>query len=178
MTNYLTQVIRLLGGDGDPRPCPDKWREIEAEYAISLPVDYKELIERFAPVELNNRLYLHHPGFDSWNLSQWMRETVDAFENCQWEEVTAPSLDAAELSFGSGGLIPLASTTGGEYLFLLARSDNEPLLIVHVGDDDDFYEYDMGFTEWLCRYLSDEETAGPNSSAGWAAPVQVRRLPT
>ncbi|MCX5386972.1 SMI1/KNR4 family protein [Streptomyces sp. NBC_00083] len=178
MSNYLTRVCRLLGWDGDPRPCPDRWGEIEAEYSLSLPAEYKELIEKFAPAEIDNRLYLYHPGFDSWNLSRWMKETVDVFNECQWEEVTAPSLDAARFSFGSGGLIPLASTSGGEYLFLLARPNDEPLLIVHVGDDDDFYEYDMGFAEWLYRYLSDEEVTGPNSSAGRAAPVQVRRLPT
>ncbi|MFG3280703.1 SMI1/KNR4 family protein [Streptomyces sp. NPDC048111] len=179
MSRYLEMLFQMLGDPDDVHPCADEWQEIEAEFAADLPLDYKKFIERYAPVELNNRLSFGHPGFELWNLLHWMRGTVEAFQECEWEEITATSLNPEQLSFGAGGLVPLASTNGGEYLFLLARPGGAaPLLVVHVGDDDDFYEYDMSFAEWLYRYLTDEEMAGPNSSLGWAGPVQVHKLPT
>ncbi|HET6353473.1 hypothetical protein [Streptomyces sp.] len=35
----------------------------------------------------------------------------------------------------------------------------------------------MSFAEWLYRYLIGEDMAGPNSSAFYPGPVQLRRLP-
>ncbi|MDQ0390088.1 hypothetical protein J2S54_006908 [Streptomyces sp. DSM 42143] len=36
---------------------------------------------------------------------------------------------------------------------------------------------EMNFAEWLYRYLSGEDMAGPNTSAFYPGPVQLRRLP-
>ncbi|WP_406505328.1 SMI1/KNR4 family protein [Streptomyces sp. NBC_00212] len=179
MSRYLESLFQMMGHYENVPSRTEEWREIEDEFALNLPLDFKKFIEGYAPVELNNRLRFKHPSTERRNLLCWMRETVEAFQECEWEEITAPSLDPKHLSFGNGGLVPLASTNGGEYLFLLARpGDAAPLLVVHVGDDDDFYEYDMSFAEWLYRYLADEEMAGPNSSLGWAGPIQVHKLPT
>ncbi|MGW1871417.1 SMI1/KNR4 family protein [Streptomyces mauvecolor] len=177
MTDYLQAVFDMLGPAINRDNEPADWLHLEQEIGSPLPTDFKEFVARYAPAELNDRLYIHHPGSDAWNLLRWMRETVEAFDACEWEEVTAASLNPGHLVFGKGGLIPLASTNGGEYLFLLPRPGNTPLLVVHVGDDDDFYEYDMSFAEWLYRYLSDEDMTGPNSSIGWNGPAQVSKPP-
>ncbi|WP_260474624.1 hypothetical protein [Streptomyces sp. WAC 05379] len=38
-------------------------------------------------------------------------------------------------------------------------------------------QHRMSFAEWLYRYLIGEDMAGPNSSAFYPGPVQLRRLP-
>ncbi|MCX3285522.1 hypothetical protein OR263_02070 [Streptomyces sp. NEAU-H22] len=48
---------------------------------------------------------------------------------------------------------------------------------VYVGADDDIYRCDVGFTEWLYRYLQGEDMAGPNGSAYGPGPVRFDALP-
>ncbi|MGW2863291.1 hypothetical protein [Streptomyces sp. NPDC001205] len=57
------------------------------------------------------------------------------------------------LVVGKGGLIPPASTLGGAYPFLLPRPGNTPVLAVHVGDDDNFNEYDMTFAVAVTSFI-------------------------
>ncbi|TLQ48360.1 hypothetical protein FEF34_20950 [Streptomyces marianii] len=41
----------------------------------------------------------------------------------------------------------------------------------------EFFEYAMGFAEWLYRYLVGEDMAGPETSSFYPGPVILRDLP-
>ncbi|MFJ7176980.1 hypothetical protein ACIQXA_11355 [Streptomyces massasporeus] len=63
----------------------------------------------------------------------------------------------------------------GECFF--SKPGEQPRIYVYVGADDDIYRYDVGFAEWLYRYLQGEDMAGPNSSACYPGRVRFDALP-
>ncbi|MFI5756282.1 SMI1/KNR4 family protein [Streptomyces sp. NPDC051569] len=180
---YLDAVVDMLGEPaGDPVPA-GLWSEMERELGFELPADYKAVIEGYAPVRLNEHLYLHHPASEVWNLARWMRETVQAWSEIDWdvdelEEDPRTILGVGEIRFGvREGLTPLLVSDRGETVFLSYRvRDGYSLIFVENGDGE-FYGYSMSFAEWLCRYLSGEDVNGPNSAIFYPGPVKFTSLP-
>ncbi|WP_327277804.1 SMI1/KNR4 family protein [Streptomyces sp. NBC_01224] len=183
MPDYLAATMAMLGPPQNRYADPSAWDRLHEELGIQLPSDYQALVDAYAPIHLNGHLYLSHPATERWNLRQWIRDTIRAWSEVPWDEL---DLDAdqdprllfglKELSFGTiDGLWPIASTDRGETIFLAAGSVT-PRLLVEDGEIG-WAEYHMSFAEWLYRYLIGEEMAGPNSSAFYPGPVQLRRLP-
>ncbi len=182
LTDYLTAAVAMLGPAQNHYAEPASWDRLHAELEFRLPSDYQLLVDAYAPIQLNGHLYLHHPATERWNLGQWIRETARAWSEVPWEDLDPdedPRLlcELAELSFGTrDGLWPIASTDRGETLFLVEADSNAPWLLIDDGEGG-WARYDMSFAEWLYRYLTGEDMAGPNSSAFYPGPVQLRRLP-
>ncbi|WP_406445371.1 SMI1/KNR4 family protein [Streptomyces sp. NBC_00631] len=181
MPDYLAAVMAMLGPAQNRYADPSAWDRLHAEFDVRLPSDYQVLVDAYAPIELNGHLFLSHPATERWNLGQRIRDTVRA-----WSEVSLDDLDAdedprllfglKELSFGTrDGLWPIASTDRGETIFLIAASDTSWLLVEDGGGG--WSQHRMSFAEWLYRYLIGDDMAGPNSSAFYPGPVQLRRLP-
>lgn len=185
MTDYCQAVINMVGPPENRHTDPDAWQCLEAELGLSLPADYKRIIDAYAPIQVNAHLYLHHPATEWWNLGEWIRDTNRAFSDVDWDalgldddEDPRKLFGLAELTFGTAqGLWPLASTDRGEDIFLLpGRAGQEDRLIIADGDGW-WSEYRMTFAEWLYRYLIGEDMTGPNSSAFYPGPVQLMYLP-
>ncbi|MGW0313314.1 SMI1/KNR4 family protein [Streptomyces flavidovirens] len=178
MSEYLDSVFRMLGAPKSAETDDSAWRDIEQRFGLVLPGDYKAFIDAYAPVVLNWHLHFDHPASERWNLGVWMQETVEAYEGLEWDDLSSASFADGGPSFGSGGLIPAMGSDRGECVFLSpGDGEDEWRIVVYVGSDDDFYEYPMGFGEWLYRYLMGEEVAGPNSSAFYPGPVRLQSLP-
>ncbi|MFF4519812.1 SMI1/KNR4 family protein [Streptomyces mirabilis] len=182
MIDYLPAVMAMLGQAQNRYADPSAWNRLHAELGIRLPNDYQTLVDAYAPIELNCHLSLHHPATGRWNLGDWIQDTA-----CAWSEVPWDDLDAdedprllfglTELSFGTSiGLWPIASTDRGETLFLTAADGALSGILVEDGEGG-WAQYEMSFAEWLYRYLIGEDMAGPNTSAFYPGPVQLRRLP-
>ncbi|MFD8081265.1 HEAT repeat domain-containing protein [Kitasatospora sp. NPDC059722] len=75
------------------------------------------------------------------------------------------------------GLIPVTGTDRGEYVILAPLPDGTGQRICAVEHDGSWYEYRMGFAEWLYRYLAGEDMVGPNSSAFCPGSVLLELLP-
>ncbi|MFE1382555.1 SMI1/KNR4 family protein [Streptomyces sp. NPDC058740] len=184
MTDYLAATMAMLGPAENRYASPTAWDRFHARFDIRLPTDYQALVDAYAPIHLNGHLYLHHPATERWNLSQWVTDTVAAWNDVPWDEL---DLDVdedprvlfglTELSFGTrNGLWPIASTDRGETIFLMAADDTAPWFLVEDGEGG-WSRYDMSFAEWLYRYLIGEDMAGPDASAPYPGPVRLCRLP-
>ncbi|MCX5206128.1 hypothetical protein OG897_32565 [Streptomyces sp. NBC_00237] len=61
MTDYLAAAMELLGPAQNRYADPAAWEQLHAELGIRLPTDYQTLVHAYAPLQLNDHLYLHHP---------------------------------------------------------------------------------------------------------------------
>ncbi|MGW0949657.1 SMI1/KNR4 family protein [Streptomyces sp. NPDC002623] len=181
--SYLERVLDMLGEPPGRYRNPVAWGEIEGELGTSLPGEYKEIIDGYAPVLVNGHLSLKHPATGRWNLGEWIRSTAEAWSQVEWgdgepEGDPRISLGIPELEFGTpNGLIPIASTDRGETIFHAPRgAQGKGSLFVEDGEGE-FFEYSIGFAEWLWRWLVGEEVTGPGGSAFYPGPVALQDLP-
>ncbi|MEU6176658.1 SMI1/KNR4 family protein [Streptomyces coeruleorubidus] len=173
--NYRERLAALLGTPRR-RGNTEAWTSLERELGVGLPSDYKEFIDGYAPVRLNGHLHFNHPAHADWNLKKWIIETVEIYRDLDWVELSCPDFASEDPRFGGPDqLIPFCESDRGECFFF--KPGEEPRIYVYVGSDDDFYRYDVGFAEWLYRYLQGEDMAGPNSSAFYPGPVRFDALP-
>ncbi|MEU4494503.1 SMI1/KNR4 family protein [Streptomyces sp. NPDC023998] len=181
---YLDALIEMLGDPSSVIVSPEAWRLLEQELGFELPSDYKSIIDRYAPVRLNEHIYLHHPATGRWNLREWVRETVQAWSQVEWEGVDIegdprPILGVNEIKFGvRQGLTPILSSDRGETVFLGHTAASSGARIFVETGDEEFFEYPVSFAEWLYRYLTGEDMAGPGSAIFYHGPVKFARLPT
>ncbi|MFJ4283943.1 SMI1/KNR4 family protein [Streptomyces massasporeus] len=154
---------------------PQAWTSLERELGAAFPDDYKEFIDGYGPVRVNFHLHFDHPAHPVWNLGRWVADTVQIYSTVDWD-LSCPDFASEDPRFGGPDqLIPLFGSDRGECFFF--KPGDEPRIYVYVGADDDIYRYDVGFNEWLYRYLQGEDMAGPNSSAFYPGPVRFDALP-
>lgn len=176
--NFTESVIGMLGPTRNVLPSASAWDRLEGELGVQLPDDYKEIIGSYAPVQLNWHLSLGHPSTHRWNLGKWMRGTVEAFSRSDLSEAECPGFPDGPLLGGPSGLIPLVSTDRGEYAFgVVDAAFGEWRILSCDGDEQDFYEYHMEFSEWLYRYLVGEDMFGPGSAVFYAGPIVFESMP-
>ncbi|MEW2252333.1 SMI1/KNR4 family protein [Streptomyces sp. NPDC058733] len=181
--DYVGRVFDMLGEPSWRYRDPEAWRQLEDELGVSLPVDYKEIVDGYAPVHINGHLYLHHPATERWNLGEEIRSTSESWSQIEWDEGEPEgdprlSLGVSELTFGTAeGLIPIAATDRGEVIFYAPRgASGNGSLFVENGEGE-FFEYSFSFAEWLWRWLTGDEVTGPGGSALYPGPVALRDLP-
>ncbi|MEV6183071.1 SMI1/KNR4 family protein [Streptomyces sp. NPDC052016] len=181
--DYLERVRDVLGEPSWRYRDPEAWRKLESELGVSLPADYKEIVDAYAPVQINGHLYLSHPATERWNLGERIRRTSKAWSQIEWDDGEPEgdprlSLGIPELVFGtSDGLIPIAGTDRGEEIFYAPRGALGRGSLFVEGGEGEFFEYSFSFAEWLYRWLVGEEVTGPGGSAFYPGPVALRDLP-
>ncbi|WP_258044471.1 SMI1/KNR4 family protein [Streptomyces sp. SM11] len=180
-SGYLQKVFAVLG---DPSPVsrdPSMWKDLEEYLGFILPGDFKEIAEAYAPVRLNGHLYLLHPTTERWNLKEEIAADIEALGDLDWDEVEGdprPSLGIERMEFGTRtGLTPIVSADSGQTVFLANSPHGCGWRILIEDGDGEFFEYAMGFSEWLYRYLAGEDVFGPNSSYFYPGPVALQDLP-
>ncbi|MFE2276911.1 SMI1/KNR4 family protein [Streptomyces sp. NPDC059454] len=158
------------------------WSRLERDLGVALPAEYKEIVDGYAPVEINGHLYLMHPATGRWNLAEKIRSTSEAWSQVEWDEDEPEgdpreSLGVSELYFGDAdGLIPIASTNRGETIFYAPKGGQGAGTLFVENGEGEFFEYSMGFAEWLWRWLNGEEVTGPGGAAYYPGPVALRDL--
>ncbi|MEU3651811.1 SMI1/KNR4 family protein [Streptomyces sp. NPDC032161] len=176
----LTSTLAMLGRPS-ARYEAGGWRELESELGFELPCDYKTIIDAYAPVCLNEHIYLHHPSAPRWNLRNWIRETVVAWSEVDWDvEISGDPrsvLGLAEMSFGTRhGLTPLLGTDRGETVFLAQDRDGASRILVENGEEEFFGPF-VTFADWLHGYLTGMDVVGPGSGIFYPGPVKFTSLP-
>jgi hypothetical protein len=176
--NFEDAVIGILGPARSGSLREVDWGLLKRRLGVSLPCDYKRIIVRYAPVQVNVHMFLHHPSTERWNLGQWMEGTVAAFSSRDLTGAQCPGFPGGPVFGGAGGLTPLLSTDRGEYLFGAVKHPSEEWRFLACnGDEQDFYEYRVSFAEWLYRYLSGESMFGPGSAVFYPGPVEFEGMP-
>lgn len=177
--DFTPSVTGMLGPARSAVPSPASvWEDLERQLGVRLPDDYKEIIGSYAPVQLNGHLFLAHPSTDRWNLGEWVRETVEVFSRSDLTEAECPGFPDGPLFGGPSGLIPLVDTDRGEYVFgVVDGASGEWRLMTCDGDEQDFHEYHMSFSEWIYRYLIGEDMFGSDSAVFYPGPIVFESLP-
>ncbi|WP_030720007.1 hypothetical protein [Streptomyces sp. NRRL S-237] len=180
INDYHQAVVGLLGEPRHVFANHGAWQPVEESIGTSLPQDYKDLIDAYAPVQVNGHLFLEHPANEFYELRTWIDETVEDFQETDWEAgFSCPGYEKSGPSFGGhGGMIPLACTDRSEYIFLAPGIDSGQWRILSCGRDwNDFYEHHMEFSEWLYRYLTGEDMFEPGQGVFYPGPVRLESLP-
>ncbi|WP_329270263.1 SMI1/KNR4 family protein [Streptomyces sp. NBC_01451] len=176
--NYVDLVIAMMGSPENLHAADSAWRALESELGVQFPVDYRLLVDGYGPIQVNGHLYLSHPATERWNLGRWISSTIAAFERSDLSGAECPGFENGPIFGGPDGLIPLASTDRGEYVFgAIRRGDSKWRILACDGDEQDFYEYRMGFSEWLYGYLSGGDMFGPDSAAFYPGPLLLESMP-
>jgi hypothetical protein len=110
----LAEIRALLGEPGFNWTDPAPWIEMEREFGIEFPADFREIVDAYGSVQINNQLYLEHPaGHLLHNLRESIRGDLELFREADMMEYL-PSPAGAN----PGELMPVASATTGEWVFL------------------------------------------------------------
>jgi hypothetical protein len=180
---HLGRVLEMLGEPSWRYRGPEAWHKLENELGVSLPADFKEIVDAYAPVQINGHLYLNHPATERWNLAERIRRTSRSWSQIEWDEGEPEgdprvSLGTSDLLFGTpDGLIPICGTDRGEEIFYAPRGAlGQGSLFIEDGEGE-FFEYSFSFAEWLYLWLTGEEVTGPGGSAFYPGPVVLQDLP-
>ncbi|MFJ3159920.1 SMI1/KNR4 family protein [Streptomyces kanasensis] len=146
----LAEITALLGeprfGWSDPAP----WTELERELGVALPADFRD-VDAYGSIEINGQLYLRHPaGHLLHSLGDSIRRDLEL-----WREEDMAAFLPGPVGSNPGELIPVASATTGEAVFLRVPDDpSSPWrVVVQEFDSPAWTLYEMTFSEWLPAYL-------------------------
>ncbi|MFJ6383806.1 SMI1/KNR4 family protein [Kitasatospora sp. NPDC092039] len=151
----LDEIKALLGAPGFHWSDPAPWARLERELGVSLPADFREFTDAYGPVEINEQLYLEHPGHPVRNLGEKIREWIE-----HWSDEDDAEFLPAPAGSGPGELLPVATATTGEFVFL--RVPDGPSAPWGMGvletDTLEYVPYDeLAFGDWLLAYLRGED---------------------
>ncbi|WP_044371742.1 SMI1/KNR4 family protein [Streptomyces noursei] len=152
MTTTLPEIAALLG---DPRfnwTDPAPWVALEQELGVELPADFREVVDAYGSIEINKQLYLKHPaGHLLHSLGEEIRKDLEF-----WREEDMAEFLPSPVGANPGELIPVASATTGEAVFLRVPDDSSSpwRVVVQEFDSPAWTCYEMTFGEWLLAYLN------------------------
>ncbi|MFI0938547.1 SMI1/KNR4 family protein [Streptomyces sp. NPDC021020] len=147
----LSEVEALLGEPRFNWSDPAPWDEMEREFGIEFPADFREIVNAYGSVRINRQLYLDHPA---GHLGKEVRGDLE-----MWQEEDMAKFLPAPAGAGPGELMPVASATTGEAVFLRVPEDpSSPWrVVVHEFDSPAWTLHEMTFGEWLLAYLRGED---------------------
>ncbi|GAA2753025.1 SMI1/KNR4 family protein [Kitasatospora cinereorecta] len=177
MRDYLGAVLDMIGPGRPDRPEQCDWAEVEDLLGVELPADFKQIAETYAPVTLNHHLTLTRPGTQFFNLAERLPLQIKGLEESDWDGAGVTFRGARPTFGGPDGLIPVASTDRREGAFLVRAANGERWHMAGMVLDGEFVEYEMGFSEWLYRYLVGEDMFGPRSGVFYRGPLMIEDLP-
>ncbi|MFG2916602.1 SMI1/KNR4 family protein [Kitasatospora sp. NPDC048298] len=150
----LDELRALLGEPRFNWSDPAPWTRLEQDLGVSLPADFRAFTDAYGPVEINEQLYLEHPGHPIRNLGEKIQESLEL-----WRDEDEAEFLPAPAGSGPGELLPVATATTREFVFL--RVPEEPSMPWGVGvletDTLEFVSYELTFGDWMLAYLRGED---------------------
>lgn len=150
MTTF-PEIAALLGEPRFNWSDPAPWTELEQELGVELPADFREITDAYGSIEINEQLYLQHPaGHLLHSLGRDVRDDL-----VFWREADMAEFLPGPVGSAPGELIPVASATTGEAVFLrVPDGPSAPWrVVVQEFDSPAWTLYEMTFGEWLLAYL-------------------------
>ncbi|MET9624652.1 MULTISPECIES: SMI1/KNR4 family protein [unclassified Streptomyces] len=147
----LREITALLGEPRFNWTDPAPWLELEQELGIGFPADFREIVDAYGSIEINRQLYLKHPaGHLLHGLGRFIKDDLDL-----WREEDMAEFLPSPVGANPGELMPVATATTGEAVFL--RVPDDPAspwrVVVQEFDSPAWTLYEMTFGEWLLAYL-------------------------
>jgi hypothetical protein len=151
----LSEITALLGEPRFNWSDPAPWVELERELGGEFPADFCEIVNAYGSIKINGQLRLVHPaGRLLHSLTRVIREDLEF-----WREEDMAEYLPSRVGAHPGELIPVATATTGEHVFL--RVPDEPSSPWRVGvqefDSPAWHPHEMTFSEWLLAYLRGED---------------------
>jgi hypothetical protein len=147
----LPEITALLGEPRFNWSDPAPWSELEQELGIEFPADFREIVDAYGSIEINRQLYLEHPaGHLLHSLGENIRGDLEL-----WREEDMAEFLPSPVGANPGELMPVASATTGEAVFLrIPDNPSSPWrVVVQEFDSPAWTLYEMTFSEWLLAYL-------------------------
>ncbi|MCF2526241.1 hypothetical protein [Yinghuangia soli] len=125
------------------------WDELRREFDVSLPPDFVAFTEAYGPGHIGDMLYVHHPVSPKLELGEFIREWIDFARQVPVDEIPYP------VGLGEGELIPVASTSNGDIVYLFNGGADFGDWFVGVDSRcPDWFEYRMPYTDWVAALFS------------------------
>ncbi|WP_239486689.1 hypothetical protein [Streptomyces durocortorensis] len=103
MTDYLQAVYAMLGPGEERHADPAAWLSLEEELGRTFPGDYKQIVDAYAPVQINGHLTLSHPASSWWNLGEEIRSASEVWADSNWQSyITGPDNELLRVGHRSG----------------------------------------------------------------------------
>ncbi|MEU9700566.1 SMI1/KNR4 family protein [Streptomyces sp. NPDC047981] len=147
----LAEVRALLGESRFNWSDPAPWIELERELGVEFPVDFHEVVDAYGSVLINNQLYLKHPARHLLHdLGTMIGRDLEL-----WREEDMAEFLPSPVGANPGELMPVATATTGEAVFLRVPDDSSSSwrVVVQEFDSPAWTLYEMTFGEWLPAYL-------------------------
>ncbi|RKE05125.1 hypothetical protein BX266_7388 [Streptomyces sp. TLI_171] len=145
----------MLGEPGFNWSDPAPWVEMEREFGFDFPADFREVVDAYGSVLINNQLHLEHPAAHLLhNLQKSVRDNLEF-----WQEEDSTEFLPSPVGGGPGELMPIATGRTSETVFIRVPAEPSSPWRVLVQEFDSFswVLYEMTFREWLLAYLRGED---------------------
>ncbi|MFJ4774022.1 SMI1/KNR4 family protein [Streptomyces uncialis] len=151
----LAETTTLLGEPrfiwSDPAP----WIEVEQEFGTEFPADFREIVDAYGSIVINDQLELRHPASHLLHdLGRFIRENIEF-----WREEDMAEYLPSRAGGGPGELLPIMTATTGEMVFL--QVPDEPSspwrVVVQEMDSPGWDLHEMTFGDWFLAYLRGED---------------------
>ncbi|MFF8596321.1 SMI1/KNR4 family protein [Streptomyces sp. NPDC015220] len=147
----LAEITALLGEPRFNWSDPAPWIELEGELGIEFPADFREIVDAYGSIEVNGQLYLQHPaGHLLHSLGEVIRGDLEL-----WREEDMAEFLPSPVGANPGELMPVASATTGEAVFLrVPDGPSSPWrVVIQEFDSPAWTLYEMTFGDWFLAYL-------------------------
>ncbi|WP_282704072.1 SMI1/KNR4 family protein [Streptomyces sp. CC219B] len=119
-----------------PAPVPVDWAAVEDWLGVRLPDDYRQLADRYGPLDFGEYLWVHVPCAQEgrFDYGEWLRETQ---REARIEARRLPEDERPRLHPEPGGLLAWGVTRGGDTLFWDTSVSDDPdrwtVVVQHSG---------------------------------------------
>lgn len=135
-----------------------KWAEIESRMGTELPSDYKEFINEYGTGNINNFMWILTP-FDENEYVNLFKMGMKISEAYMTSKLYNPDFFKHDVFPVVGGILPWGYTENGDELYWLTEGESDDWkVIVYESRSSDFYEYSMGFVQFIYELISKKIT--------------------
>ncbi|MFC8450245.1 SMI1/KNR4 family protein [Kitasatospora sp. NPDC057223] len=135
---------------GSPRKYStiEVWEEIEREFGISLPGDYKGFISAYGPGQIGRFLTLLHPGSGEDSLSYLHKALAPSYRALFPQKIPYPILPEKD------GALLWGLTDEGDACFLIPINPNQWAVGIWFRQWAEWWESEDSFSDWMSGIIS------------------------
>src|SRR5436190_1951391 len=150
----INDLIALIPPPTEPRDATGNWGEVEAEFGIVYPKDFRLIIKSYGSGEFFNGLLIYNP-FNSWCRGKILKE-LDKFRIMR-DGMELPLVIHPE----TGGLFPWGHDVNGNDFCWLTKGKPDRWPVVQLGhnEEDNPHQADVNITSFLVNYARNKYPA-------------------
>lgn len=149
--SVVAEMAELLGEPRFNWTDPGPWEEMEREFGMLFPDDFRAIVDAYGSILVNDQVYLMHPARHLLHsLDRHVRDDLE-----MWREEDMAEYLPSPVGGRPGELIPVATCVTGEAIFLCVPDDASAKwrVVVQEFDSPAWTLYELTFREWLLAYL-------------------------